>query len=89
LLEVLHKKYNFPREGCDKWYVRTAKSVANREKKVRTAVTIITEDLHFYEPDKEGVLKGEARIQFMEEQSGQIPSALSKEGIEVKCVSIY
>ncbi len=89
LLQVLHERYDFPRDGWDKWYVRTAKSVANHEKKGDIVVIIVTEDLDFYDPNQKGVLRGEARIKFMEQQSGPIPPVLAKEGIAVKCISIY
>ncbi|MCJ7584245.1 MAG: hypothetical protein MUO30_05690 [Anaerolineales bacterium] len=89
LLELLHRRYNFPRQGSDKWYLRTAKSVANNEERGKIAVTIITEDLDFYDPNQKNKLKGEARLKFMVQQAGTIPPILAEEGIAINCVSIY
>ncbi|MEW6092501.1 MAG: hypothetical protein AB1531_00915 [Chloroflexota bacterium] len=91
LLQTLYSRYNFPQDGWDKWYVRTAKSVvsAGINGDGGFPVVIITEDLDFYDPNQKNRLRGNARLDFMRQQQGTIPPVLANDGIGVMCVCLY
>lgn len=74
----------FPSKGRDIWYVRTAKEVLD----CNGDVTLITEDLDFYEPSQKGC-PHTTRLKILLNSRGSICKVLSREDIIVKCLATY
>lgn len=92
LLRDLYKN-GFPRDSIDKWYVRTAKDISLLMDELPSPplVTIITDDLDFFEPDQKGRATGEDRIRILQQVDGLgiIPNQLSLERIGVNCIANF
>ncbi|EOI6580335.1 hypothetical protein ACWCKR_002082 [Yersinia enterocolitica] len=83
LIRALNK-IGFP-VGGDKWYIRTAKSV----KENGLSITLITEDLDFYDPTKK-MAKGAARLRILNSKSAVVRKYLAKkEDINISCVKEF
>jgi hypothetical protein len=81
----------FPQAGGDKWYVRTAKCVALNKNGLPDPflVTIISEDIDFFDPTKKDTCSGEARKQVLQTSNGEIPKLLAGHKINICCISNY
>jgi len=92
LLNDLYRN-GFPRDSIDKWYVRTAKdiSLVKMDLPNPILVTIITDDLDFFDPNQKGKATGKDRIRILRQVDalGIIPNQLTLERIGVNCIANY
>jgi len=81
----------FPQAGGDKWYVRTAKCIVLNKNGLPDAflVTIISEDIDFFEPSQKNVATGADRIRILQAANGVIPSMFAAAKIRITCISNY
>jgi len=81
----------FPRSNGDKWYVRTALTIIENDDQTQCncIVTIISEDIDFYDPINKRRLNGQARLNTLRIANGTIPTLLADAGIRICCISNY
>ena len=82
------------KEGKDYWYIKTAKSVADKVSINSSGrsplVYIISEDLHMHSPKDKGVARGRARKRILINGRGPIVKYLNRRHrIKVSCVLNY
>ncbi|WP_136800021.1 hypothetical protein [Desulfosediminicola ganghwensis] len=76
----------FPKGERDIWYIRVAKTCAERT----GSGYVITEDIDFFAPKQKKTAKAEGRIKLMRSKSAPIKKYLRKnEHIEILCVKDY
>jgi hypothetical protein len=87
LLKKLSTDYGFPSQTKDKWYIRTAKTLA--ESRSEGEAAIVSEDMHFHDPRKKGCPAAE-RQRIFTERSGRLAVFLRRrEDIDVTCAAIH
>lgn len=88
LIKTLVRDCGFPPDGKDRWYIATAKVLAD-EPEMDDQPAIVTEDLDFVAPREKGC-KSARRKKLMEAANGCVAKHLKKqEGIGVRCLATH
>ncbi len=94
ILNILYRS-SFPRDGGDKWYVRTAITLVNsnclerRHERDDILAQIISEDIDFFEPAQKNRTTGDERLELLRRCNGEVPTILRNNGIGLSCIENY